>query len=90
MLGEAVSEVGEYQETRNLTSVITEEEPSNGRSNTQEESLGTAIGAINLEGPKQRVRHIVSFGFQQSAENAEGKSAHFLPNMVFSGARRHD
>lgn len=51
LLGEAVLEIREEKHRRNLTGVITEEEASNGRDNTQEEGLGTAVGAIDLDAP---------------------------------------
>jgi hypothetical protein len=51
VLCEAVAEVGEDEETGDLTSVVAKEETTDGGGDAEDEGLGAAVGAVDLEGP---------------------------------------
>lgn len=50
-LGEAVHEILEQKHGRNLASIVSEEETTDGSCHSQQDGLSTAVGAIDLDRP---------------------------------------
>ena len=78
-LTEAIDEICEQEDTRNLTSVVAEEETSQGGHSSEEDGLDTTVGAIDAD--RSAERSVTSAGTRIEHGHG-GLVTYFLPSML--------